>query len=174
MNRWHLIFCTILVLGSSWVWWSRPPAHAEPVSNEPRPAVGSLAPDFTLTSLTGESMTLSQLRGQSVVLNFWATWCQPCQRELPALQATAEDYAGKVTILGIDQAEEPAKVQEFVERFGLTYPILLDSDFRASDLYQVRGMPTTFFVDGDGVIRHLWLGEMNRITLAEGIGLITR
>jgi peroxiredoxin len=172
MNRWHFVFWTILLLGSGWVWLSRPPARAQPFPNEPRPAVGSLAPNFTLTSLTGESITLSQLRGKPVVLNFWATWCQPCQRELPALQATAEDYADMVTILGIDQAEDQAIVQKFVDRFGLTYPILLDAEYHASDLYNVRGMPTTFFVDRDGFIQHLWIGEMNRITLAEGIELI--
>jgi thiol-disulfide isomerase/thioredoxin len=106
------------------------------------------------------------------VINFWATWCDPCRREMPALQATADHYADEVVVLGIDQGEAPATVAAFVAEYGLTYPILLDDDFTVGNGYNLRGMPTTFFIDAEGVIRHLWVGEMNRITLAEGIAKI--
>jgi cytochrome c biogenesis protein CcmG, thiol:disulfide interchange protein DsbE len=170
MNRWHLLFLTILVFGSAWVWVSRVPEAV--LARGPQPAVGYPAPNFTLKTLSGETLTLADLRGTPVVLNFWATWCDPCRRELPALQATAASYGEQVVILGIDEGEAASTVAEFIPQFGLTYPILLDEEFTVGDLYNVRGMPTTFFIDGEGVIRHLWIGEMNRITLAEGIAAI--
>jgi cytochrome c biogenesis protein CcmG, thiol:disulfide interchange protein DsbE len=171
-NRWHFLFLTLLIGGSAWVWISRVPATALTLERSPQPAIGYPAPDFTQTTLAGETISLAGLRGTPVVLNFWATWCDPCRREMPALQATAEQFDGQVLILGIDQGEAAPTVAAFIEEYGLTYPILLDEAFTVGDLYNVRGMPTTFFIDGDGIIRHLWVGEMNRITLAEGIALI--
>lgn len=172
MNRWYLFFVAILLAGSFWVWQSRVPARSVALARQPQPAVGFGAPEFTLPNTEGQQIRLSALRGTPVVINFWATWCVPCRREMPALQATAEHYVGRVTILGIDQGENAELVQEFLDEFGVTYPILLDTDFSVGEQYHVRGMPTTFFIDGDGIIRHVWVGEMNRITLAEGIAQI--
>jgi peroxiredoxin len=173
MNRWYFFFFVILIGGGAWVWVSRIPA-AQAMPRGPQPAVDYPAPDFTLPTVDGSTVTLSALRGTPVVLNFWATWCDPCRREMPALQATAANYDGQVVVLGIDQGEEPAVVQRFVDEYGLTYPILLDEEFAISERYAIGGMPTTFFIDAEGVIRHLWVGEMNRITLAEGIAQIAR
>lgn len=167
--RWLAVFVITLLLGSGWVWWSRVPAEAQATARAPQPAVGYHAPDFTLTTLDGAEFTLSELRGQPVVLNFWATWCGPCQRELPALQTAAERYDGRIVIAGVDQAEPPALVQEYVSRFGLTFPIPLDEKQEVAGRYNVMGLPTTFFIDSDGVIRRIWSGEMNSIVLAEGI-----
>jgi peroxiredoxin len=173
MNRWHTVFLAILILGSGWLWLSRVPPSAQaqgvPWARGPQPATGYPAPDFTLATLDGQELTLSQLRGKPVVLNFWATWCEPCKRELPALQATAEHYGADVTIIGIDQGEEAPVVEEYLNQYNLTYPVILDRDFAISAKYNVAGLPTTFFIDSAGIIRHLWIGEMNRITLAEGI-----
>ncbi len=107
-----------------------------------------------------------------MVLNFWATWCGPCQRELPALQQAAALYDGEVLIVGVDQGEEAAIVQAYVDKLGLTFPMALDHEMEVGNQFNVGGMPTTFFVDGDGVIRHIWTGEMNSVTLAEGIAKI--
>lgn len=173
MNRWHYIFLVTLIFGSAWIWFSRGPVTADVVpAREAQPALDYPAPDFTLNTLDGGQVTLATLRGQPVVLNFWATWCDPCRREMPALQATAELYAGEVTVLGIDQGEAAATVQAFIDEYGLTYPILLDEKFSVGQQYNIRGMPTTFFIDADGIVRYLWVGEMNRITLAEGIAKI--
>ncbi|MCX6044515.1 MAG: TlpA disulfide reductase family protein, partial [Chloroflexi bacterium] len=106
--------------------------------------------------------------------NFWATWCGPCQEELPAVEATSARYANQVQVIGVDQAEAPDVVQSYVAEFQLTYPIVMDKDNSVANHYNVKGMPTTFFIDGDGVIRHMWMGEMNRITLAEGVTKILR
>lgn len=169
MNRWHGLFVLILLLGGSWIWFNRVPVALSADANAPQPAINYPAPDFVLKTLSGDSFSLREARGRPVVLNFWATWCGPCQRELPALQAAAERYGDRVLIVGIDQGEEAATVQAYVDELGLTFPIPMDSEFTVSELYNVRGLPTTFFIDSEGVIRHLWLGEMNSITLAEGV-----
>lgn len=173
MNRWYALFLVVLIGGSGWLWASRAPLEAQPMPGED-PAIGLTAPDFELTTLDGETLRLSELRGTPVVLNFWATWCGPCRRELPALQTAAERYDGRVVILGVDQGETPDTVQPYVDELGLTFAIPMDEDMQVGARYNVRGLPTTYFVDADGVIRHVWLGEMNSITLAEGIAQVWR
>ncbi len=169
MNRWHIAFFTILILGSSWIWINRVPVVVSSDIRVPQPAIDHPAPNFTLTTLANETFTLQEAQGKPVVLNFWATWCGPCQRELPALQAAAERYGERVLILGVDQGEAPELVQRYVDEKGLTFAIPLDAEFEVSTLYNVRGLPTTYFIDSQGVIRQIWLGEMNSITLAEGV-----
>lgn len=172
MNRWMWVVVTLLIAGPVWLWMSRVPLDAQPVNLAPEPALGRPAPDFTLQTLDGRSFSLSELRGTPVVLNFWATWCGPCQREMPALQTASERYGGAVVIAGIDQAEEAAVVQRFVDEMEITFPIPMDVSSEVGKRYHVSGMPTTYFVDADGIIRHIWMGEMNSITLAEGIAKI--
>jgi len=172
MNRWHLFFFVILIGGGSWLWLSRAPLEAQTLTHERQPAIGYLAPDFALKTLDGQSFTLSAHRGTPIVLNFWATWCGPCQNEMPAMQATATRFAGKVLVIGVDQAEKVAVVRQFIKQVGVSYPISLDVDQGVAQSYQIGGLPTTFFIDSDGVIRHIWLGEMNRITLAEAVAKI--
>lgn len=174
MNRWHLLTLLLLILGVPWIWLNRVPVVAQTDFTVPQPAVNHPAPDFTLTTLDGEVFTLSAQQGTPIVLNFWATWCGPCQNEMPALQTAAERFQGRVQIVGVDQGEEAAEVQRFIEERGITFAIPLDGDFTAGTLYNIQGMPTTFFIDRNGIIRHLWVGEMNSITLAEGIAEILR
>ncbi|MCB0091244.1 MAG: redoxin domain-containing protein [Caldilineaceae bacterium] len=173
MNRWHIIFVLTLILGGGWVWFSRVPVDAQPSVRSAQPAVGYPAPSFALTTLGGEEFALStnvaMRDSKPIVLNFWATWCGPCRNELPALQAAAAHYAGYVEIIGVDQMEDAATVQAFVDELGLTFPMPLDADGAVGQQYNVRGLPTTYFIDRRGVIQQIWTGEMNRITLAEGI-----
>ena len=105
-NRLNLPFILLLVLGSVWIWISRVPLAVQVAKDVPRPVVGYPAPDFRLKTLDDQTFALSDLRGTPVVLNFWATWCGPCQRELPALQKATQTYVGKVRIIGVDQGEE--------------------------------------------------------------------
>jgi peroxiredoxin len=174
MNRWHLITLLLLILGIPWLWLNRVPVEAQPDFMTPQPAVNHPAPDFALTMFDGKPFVLSEQQGKPLVLNFWATWCGPCQNELPALQLAAERFQDSVQIIGVDQGEAAADVARFVEEFGLTYPIPMDRELIVSDLYAVRGLPTTFFIDRNGVIRYMWIGEMNSVTLAEGITEILR
>src|SRR5215203_2950684 len=163
MNRWYLAFVTLLIVGPFWLWTSRLPVSALPVELSAEPAVGRRAPNFTLTTVTGETVQLTEVRGKPVVINFWATWCGPCQREMPALEDAAQRFGGDVVFLGVDEGEPLDVVEKYLEELGVTFAVPLDSDMSVGDRYQVAGMPTTFFVDAEGIIRHLWVGEMNAI-----------
>lgn len=174
MNRWHIAAIGLLLIGVPWIWLNRVPVTALPDFTTPQAAINHPAPDFALSTLTGEDFALSKEHGTPVVLNFWATWCGPCQNEMPALQLASERFQGRVKIIGVDQGESAEVVQPFVDEMGISFPIILDYDFTAGELYNVRGMPTTYFIDSTGVIRHIWVGEMNSITLAEGIAEILR
>ncbi|UYN89303.1 MAG: redoxin domain-containing protein [Anaerolineales bacterium] len=123
-----------------------------------QPVVGSAAPDFALPGLDGEQVRLSDLRGQRVLLNFWATWCGPCRQEMPAIQARYNH--GDFAVLAVDFGETRQQVQNFVTEIGVDLPIVLDADGSVQELYRVRGYPTTFFIDTKGVIRFFHIGEM--------------
>ncbi len=134
--------------------------------------MGRVAPDFTLQALDGSAFRLSEQRGKPVVLNFWATWCGPCQNELPAIQKAAEHFGDDVVFVGVDQGEKAEVVQSFVDKLGLTFTIPMDADGTIGYNYGVQGLPTTFFIDRNGVVQSLWMGEMNSVTLAENIAQI--
>ncbi|MBP1702880.1 MAG: hypothetical protein H6Q38_1987 [Chloroflexi bacterium] len=122
------------------------------------PEVNQAAPDFALTTLTGESVRLSELKGRVVAVNFWATWCGPCRLEMPLLQTYADRYPQDLTVLAVNDAEPIEKVQPYVDDLGLSFPILLDEKELVTRLYRVRGFPTTIFIDRDGKIRYQHLG----------------
>lgn len=177
MNRWWLVFLTVLILGGGWLWWTQPAgvnAGSATTSNDAQPAVGRPAPDFTLPTLDGGEFRLSDQRGKPVVLNFWATWCGPCQRELPAIERAAEHYKDLVVFAAVDQAETIQTVQRFADKMGLTITVPLDGEQRVGERYNVMGLPTTYFIDANGVIRSVWMGEMNSVILAEHIAGILR
>jgi len=111
-----------------------------------------MAPDFQLETLTGETLTLSQFRGQSVLLTFGAIWCPSCRLEAPILQQLHENQSDLV-ILAIDSEEEAQTVQEYADELGLTYPIALDLDGAVSEAYGVWAIPTNLLIDEDGYIR---------------------
>jgi len=127
----------------------------------PAPVVGAPAPDFTLNDLSGNQVTLSNFRGQVVLINFWATWCGPCLIEMPAIErryAALKDQG--FVVLAIDLDEPITEVSAFVHELGLTFPVLLDPGAAINDLYRVRGLPTSFVVDREGVIQQLHIGLM--------------
>jgi len=120
---------------------------------------GKLAPNFLLETLDGKEMRLSDLRGQPVVINFWATWCQPCRKEVPELVAAYNSYRERgLVILGVNLQEGKGIVRPFAEDFGMNFPILIDRDGEVGDEYRVLCLPTTYFVDRDGVVRSVFTG----------------
>jgi thiol-disulfide isomerase/thioredoxin len=125
------------------------------------PKVGSAAPDFDLESLSGERLRLQDLSGKPVVINFWATWCIPCEAEMPLLQESYEGNPG-LEVLAVNFAEPSTDVQAFVDKHGLTFDILLDPRAIVQTLYRVRGYPTTYFVDGEGVIQGVHIGVLSQ------------
>jgi cytochrome c biogenesis protein CcmG/thiol:disulfide interchange protein DsbE len=167
--RWTLLILVVLILGSSWIWLNRVPVGSAAPATDRRaaPAIGYPAPEFTLTTLSGEEFKLSSLRGTPVVLNFWATWCPPCRAELPELKAAGERYTGQVAVIGVNQVETAATVAKSARELGLTFPVPLDQSGAVSRLYRVRSLPTTFFIDRDGVIRQIQSGPLTEAVLAQ-------
>lgn len=116
------------------------------------PLVGQEAPSFSLADLDGQVHRLSESRGRPVVINFWATWCQPCVVEHPVLQAGARRYRGQVDFLGVVYQDEPGKIRQFVTERGSWGPSLLDPGSEVAISWGVYGAPETFFLDEDGTI----------------------
>ena len=117
------------------------------------------APDFSLQSLDGSTVRLSDLKGQVVLINFWATWCAPCREEMPLLDAIYQKYNRLgVELLGINVEDDASGAQEYLNETPVTFPILFDPDGRVSKQYQVKAMPSTILVDRQGNVRHIHYG----------------
>jgi peroxiredoxin len=134
-------------------------------------AVGDPAPDFELTALTGETVRLSQFRGQPVLLTFSASWCPDCRVEAPLLEDVHKAHP-ELVILLVDLKESPNAVQAFVDDFGMTHPVLLDRDGSVSEQYQVFAIPTELFIDEDGIIRAKIIERVTPELLAKYLPLI--
>lgn len=116
------------------------------------PLIGRPAPAFTLADLDGNVVNLEALRGRPVLINFWATWCQPCVVEHPILQAAARRWEGRVHFVGVVYQDDPSLIHRFVESRGAWGPSLLDPAGRVAIAYGVYGAPETFILDRDGVV----------------------
>lgn len=129
------------------------------------------APLFDLPALTGNSrISLSAMRGNPVVLNFWASWCLPCRKEAPGLQWAWKHYRSEgVRVLGIDERDNDPAGRAFVEEFHLTYPSAKDPAGSLADDYGLVGLPTTFIIDAGGVIRYSFLGYLERDVLQAAV-----
>lgn len=132
------------------------------------PIIGGLAPDFTLTNLKGESISLSQFKGQPVIINFWATWCIPCLKEMPVLQTAFEAHKNDgLIILGINRAETEDLVKPFISESEITFEILYDVEAGVNQTYLVSGLPRTIFINRQGIIKNIHIGELQE-TLLQG------
>ena len=157
----RILFIGILVLGATWTLFSADKSRSTTAGSIPAPQKGFLAPDFTLETLDGESVTLSDLRGKAVLLNFWATWCPPCRSEMPAFQEAYTDYLKRgfvIVAVNTTLQDNPTDIAAFIEEFGLSFPVILDPEGEANRLYQVQSLPTSFFIDKDGVISEVVIG----------------
>ena len=125
-----------------------------------------VAPDFELQSLSGEIFRLSDYRGKKVFLNFWASWCGPCKIEMPYMENYYKKYKDleNVEIIAVNMTKSELnveKVQGFVESYGLTFPVLLDSEGKVEKLYRVLGYPTTYLINEEGIIVDGFTGSVN-------------
>lgn len=124
--------------------------------------INETAPDFTLTTFDGEEVTLSELRGKPVVINFWASWCVECDKEMTLLEQTHQKYDGEVIMLGIAYSDVEPKARDYLAQYGITYIAGQDLGSRISDAYRIKGVPETFFIDRDGNVDYLKIGPIEQ------------
>ncbi len=159
-NSRRLIAAGVLLLGLAWIWFSRGDPSTFPGSLGSAPQAGFPSPDFTLQTTMGDRINLTELQGTPIVINFWASWCPPCRLEMPALQAIYEEYGGKVMILGVNTSNQDTRsnMLSFLEEARLSFPILEDIDGSVQRQYAIISLPTTFFINPDGIITEVVIG----------------
>lgn len=131
------------------------------------PGLGKPAPEFTLVDTNGKAVHLSDFRGKVVLLNFWATWCAPCRKEFPELVKTYGDGASDVVVVGINMQENRDQVRQFADEFGADFPILIDPKAEAAEAYRLLGLPSSYFIDQQGVLRQQHFGLLTREIIDE-------
>lgn len=138
------------------------------------PAVGHRAPDFQVTDLSGKKVKLSDFKGKPVFLNFWATWCSFCRAEMPAIAEAYRDFgaSGKVAFLLVNSGESAAAARKYLSENGYTLPVGLDGDGQVTQRYLVRGLPSSFFIGPDGVIRDKVEGALDARGLRTRLALL--
>lgn len=128
----------------------------------PAPEVGETAPDFSATTIDGKKVTLSKLRGKPLWLTFGASWCQPCRAENPDIETTYEKYRKKgLQVLAVFIQDDKSTIADYARRAGLTYPKVDDSSDEIASGYRIAGIPSHFFIDGEGVLRAITIGTLD-------------
>ena len=137
--------------------WGGDSGTSEPVSR------GVEAPDFELTELGSDTpIELSSLRGRVVLLNFWATWCKPCEEEMPSMERLYRSlHPQGLELIAVSVDEDPSLVEDFRDRMAVSFPIALDPDQEVSRLYQTRGFPESLLLDRDGTVLERYVGPRN-------------
>ena len=123
---------------------------------------GDLAPNFLLESLAeGDEVRLSDYRGSAVVLNFWATWCRPCRSEMPQFVQASDDLKDEgLVVIAVNMQEGRGVAQPFADDYGMDFPVAIDRDGEVGDEFRILGLPTTYFIDRDGVIQSVFTGPL--------------
>ena len=142
------------------------------VSSPYKFTAGTPAPEFDLQTPDGRRVSLSDFRGKAVVVNFWATWCPPCRSEMPDLEQIAQERKSDVVVLAVNVQEARDPVARFVQQYGLTFPILLDTSGDVTQAFGVQSLPTTFFVDGEGKVAAFNMGALNKSAIARKLELV--
>lgn len=125
------------------------------------PLVGSPAPEVSLKDLQGQDVKLSDFRGKVVLLNFWATWCKPCKEEMPAMQASYDKLRDRgFVVLAVNELEDTEKVAEHIRAYGHTFPVVMDRNNTVANKYGVVGLPASFLIDRQGIVRERVSGNL--------------
>jgi thiol-disulfide isomerase/thioredoxin len=159
-NQRIILYILILIAGAAWIALSANSTNAA-IGKISAPQAGFAAPDFTLKTPDGEDYTLSKLKGNAVLINLWATWCPPCRAEMPTIEKMYQEYKGQgFIVLAVDMTyqDEPANVAPFVQKYNLTFPILLEETGNVASLYQLRSLPSSYFINHSGTIQEVVIG----------------
>lgn len=161
-----LLFGLVISLSIAAIIVQQIPQTAESAPRSLPPTVGAAVASFDLPLLGSSThVNLSKYRGKAVLLNFWATWCPPCEAEMPLLEQTAQAYPDQLIVLGVNNQEDDQTVNAFIAQHGITFPIALDTSGMVADQYFARNFPTTYFVDDQGILRAQHLGALTPETL---------
>jgi peroxiredoxin len=158
---WNLFLLLIFILGVFWIYFNKTTANYTMKGEISAPHQGFLAPNFTLQALDGSTYSLTDLRGKAVLVNFWTSWCPPCRSEMPDMQKVFLDYQDEdFIILAVNSTIQDSKENaiEFAQEYSLTFPILFDDQGDTTQAYQVSSLPTSFFIDQEGIIREVVVG----------------
>ena len=148
-----IVFAVILALLGLLAWGLR--------KVQAGPRESGMAPDFTITGFDGRTVTLSELRGQVVIVNFWASWCTPCREEAAYLEQTWRKYKSqRVVLIGVDWADTEKEALAYIDEFDITYLNGPDIGTRAAQAYNIQGVPETFFVARNGELRGVHIGAL--------------
>lgn len=165
-RRWLLVL-GVLGVGAAAAWVVLTSGE---IDDRPQPVAGAPVLELDLPTLDGGGrVRIADHRGTPVVVNFWAAWCTPCRRELPALVSAAQDYEGRVQFLGVDHEDNREDALDLARAAGVDYPLAFDPQGRTGAAIELRGMPTTVFVDAEGRVLERRTGEIDRATLDDTI-----
>lgn len=161
-----LAFVLVAALGAALLRPKSGGNAGDPLLNRP-------APTFTLATLDGGQLSSAQLRGQPLLLNFWASWCVPCRDEAPLLRELSEKQTGKLRVVGVlFDDKDKNRMRQFIAEYGLSYPNLLDSELKTSIDYGILGVPETVYVGADGLVKAVDRGGLSRERLSAGLKTI--
>lgn len=161
INSRYIVYLLILALGAAWILISADRSGAATQGLAPAPQQGFPAPDFELKTFEGETVKLSDLRGQAVLVNLWATWCPPCRAEMPAIEKVYNEYKDQgFVVLAVNMTYQDtfSNIAPFLDEYGLTFPVLLDQSGDVGSAYQLRSLPSSYFIDREGIIREVVIG----------------
>ena len=148
-------------------------AALAPAAVSASPETGSSAPTLALPTATGSTISLSSLKGQPVYLDFFAAWCPYCNDEASTLEALEKTYGKNVAFIAVDEEESAQVAQQFAEKYGLTYPIALDANGSAGDAFGAEALPMNVFINRDGVVSQIQMGEMSQSQIQAALNTIS-
>jgi cytochrome c biogenesis protein CcmG/thiol:disulfide interchange protein DsbE len=161
-----------LIMGLAIIRGGEKPVSSGAEKEAGSPITGSSAPNFELLSISGEKVQLTQFLGKPVIVNFWASWCIPCKNEMPILEDMFEKRTPGIILLGINYEEPRELVRNFISELKISFPVLLDPDGKVSDQYYLRGYPTTYFIDSEGVLRAIHVGELKEADISNYLSMM--
>lgn len=162
LSKRRVIFSLFFVIaGAFWIWISRLPSVIHNLDLIEAPQVGFKAPDFSLSTLSGDNFTLGETANSPIILNFWASWCPPCRTEMPDFQQAYLEFESQGLLFIAVNATNQDKLTDvisFTDQYQLTFPILLDQTGSTSRAYNIHSLPTTYFIDSQGIIKNILIG----------------